>query len=152
MARRLLFLAVVFRPFLGQLPGEDLGDAGTLHLVHAQQVAVQAHLVSDLGGAAQVAEDETADGVEVLALELRAQGLVDDPYRDAAVYRVGAVREFADRGLLLVELVPDLVYGAVLRNYEDLAREVAGGEVGVETTLRLDGAQHVLDVNGADDP
>jgi hypothetical protein len=32
-------------------------------------------LVADLGGVAQVAEDEAADGVEVLAFELGAQAL-----------------------------------------------------------------------------
>ena len=44
-----------------------------------------------------MAKDQAADGIEVLALELRAQSLVYDPYRDTTAYGVGAVREFADR-------------------------------------------------------
>src|SRR5829696_1729539 len=193
--RRLPFRGVllplgVFGTLFRRLAGDHLGDTGAVHLVHAQQVAVEADLVPDLGDAAQVAKDEAADGVEVLALELRTQGLVNDPYRDAAVYRVGAVRELADRRFFFVELVPDLadylfddvlqgeeplegaplvydyrhlefvalelledpVYWTVLGNDENLAGEVAGRQVGVEAALRLDGAQHVLDVHGADDP
>ena len=62
----------VFGALFWRLAGDDLGDAGAVHLVHAQQVAVEADLVTNLGDAAQVAEDEAADGVEVLALELGA--------------------------------------------------------------------------------
>ena len=76
----------------GQLPGDHLGYAGAVNLVHAQQVAVEADLVSDLEDATEAAEHQAADGIEVLALELGAEGLVHDPYGDAAVYRVGAVR------------------------------------------------------------
>ena len=42
---------------LFRLPRDDLGDAGAVHLVHAQEVAVEADLVAYLGGATQVAED-----------------------------------------------------------------------------------------------
>ena len=52
-------------------PHYESGDAGAIHLLDAQSVAVEDDLVADLGGAAQVAEDEGTDGIKVLALELR---------------------------------------------------------------------------------
>ncbi len=107
------------------LAGYDLGDAGAVHLVDAEEVAVEADLVADLGDASQVPQDETTDGVEVLALERRSQSLVDDPYRDTTVYRIGPIRELADRRLLLVELVPDLAY--------DLLDDVLEGEEPLES-------------------
>src|ERR671914_29647 len=47
------------------------GYARTVHLVHLQRVLVQDDFVADLGGAAQSTEDEAADSLKVLALELR---------------------------------------------------------------------------------
>ena len=38
-------------------------------LFDAQGVAVEVDLVADLGGASKLAEDETANGVEVVALK-----------------------------------------------------------------------------------
>src|SRR5215210_1715775 len=89
-------------------PHGEAGHARTVGLLHAQDVPVDADLVAGPRGAPQVAEDEAAYGAEVLALEARAQRLVDRLDRDAAVHRVGAVRKLADRGLLRVELVADL--------------------------------------------
>ena len=42
-----LVLTVLRRLF----SGDDSGNPGAVHLFHAQQVAVQAHLVANLGGA-----------------------------------------------------------------------------------------------------
>src|SRR5687768_2316046 len=81
----------------------QLLDALAIHLLPAQHVAVESDLVSDLGRATQVAEDQAADGVEVLALERRAQDLVDRMDRDPAVYRVGSVLAPLPVRLLLVE-------------------------------------------------
>src|SRR3712207_5449981 len=180
---------IVLGLFFGGFTSDDLRDAGAVHLVHAQEVAVEADLVPHLGDATEAAEYQAAYGVEVLALERRAQDLVHHPDRDAAVYRVGVVGEAEDGRLLLVELVPDLadyllddvlegeeslegaplvydyrhlqllplevledpVQRAVLGDDEDLAREVARRELGVEAALRLDGAQHVLDVHRSEE-
>jgi hypothetical protein len=65
-------ILVCFAALGGFLSCDDLGDALTLDLLHAKEVAVEVDLVSNLGGAAYNAKDEAADGVEVLALELGA--------------------------------------------------------------------------------
>jgi predicted 2-oxoglutarate/Fe(II)-dependent dioxygenase YbiX len=74
--------------FLPAFAYDDLGYARAIHLVHPQVVTVEDELVADLGGTPELSEDETADGVEVLALETRGQRLVDLPQGGAAVYRV----------------------------------------------------------------
>lgn len=53
--------------------------AGTVRHLHPQDVALQVHLVADLGGASKLSEDQAAYSVEVLALEVRAHNLVDPP-------------------------------------------------------------------------
>src|SRR5215212_2079449 len=52
-------------------------------------------------------QNQAANGVEVRALELGPQRLVDVPYRDASIYRIPAI-VLAERQPLLVELVPYL--------------------------------------------
>src|SRR5829696_1214995 len=84
--------------------------AGTVHLIHPQDVVAHAYLVADLGDASQLAEYEAAYGIEVLALETGAQHLVDRPDGDASVHREGSVFEPLHVGLLLVELVADLAH------------------------------------------
>ena len=74
----MLRLAVGRRLFIG-LADEDLGDAGAVRFVYAEKVAVDAGFVSLLRHAAQVAEYEAAYGLEVLALELGAQGSLTSP-------------------------------------------------------------------------
>ena len=59
------------------LPHAEVGNAGTIDLLHPQLMLVNAHLVSNLGGAAQAAKNQATDGLEVLAAyeELRASFL-----------------------------------------------------------------------------
>src|SRR5215204_5694631 len=52
--------------------GDNRGNPGAVHLFHAQQVAVDAHLVAGLWGGSQAAGDEAAHGLKVLALKLRS--------------------------------------------------------------------------------
>jgi hypothetical protein len=92
-------------------------NAGAVHLLDAQGIAVEDDLVADLGGAAQPPEDEAAERVEVLALKARAWSLVGSPY--AAVYGIRAVVQLPYFRLLLVELVPDLA--------DDLLKDVFCG-------------------------
>ena len=51
------------------LPHNHLGDAGSVHLFDAQGVAAEEDLVANLGGAPKLAEDDAANGVEVVALK-----------------------------------------------------------------------------------
>src|SRR5215203_805224 len=68
------------------------------------------HLVPDLGGTPQLAEDQAAYGVEVLALETRTNNVVDLADADTPVCYVGSVFEPLYVRLLLVELVSDLAH------------------------------------------
>ena len=56
---------------------DDLTHARTVYLVPPQVGAIEDDLVADFGGTTELAEDETADSVEVFALEARVQCLVD---------------------------------------------------------------------------
>src|SRR5215204_1331137 len=86
------------------------GHPLALHLLHPQDAVANAHLVADLRRSAQLAEDQAAYGVEVLALEVGAHDPIDRPNRDASVHRVGSVLESLHVGLLFVELVADLAH------------------------------------------
>src|SRR4051812_7628393 len=129
-----LRLAVPRRLFVG-LADEDLGDAGAVRFVYAKEVAVDADFVSLRRHAAQVAEYEAAYGLEVPALELGAQCLVDFSYRHASVRAVGAVAHLSDGGFFLVELVADLA--------DDLLDYVFEGEYALERAPLVDDHDHL---------
>jgi TrkA domain protein len=76
------------------------------------------------------------DGVEVLALELGIQDLVDPMDRDVPVYRVAAVAKLADVGFfVLIELVPHLVH--------DLLQDVLYGDEPLERAPLVDNDDHL---------
>src|SRR5215208_1516728 len=82
-----------------------------------------------------MAEHEAAYGLEVLALELGAEGFVDVVYRDASVREVGAVAPLLDGGFFLVELVADLA--------DDLLDYVFQGEYALEGAPLVDNHGHL---------
>src|SRR5215208_5009399 len=82
-----------------------------------------------------MAEHEAAYGLEVLALELGAEGFVDVVYRDASVREVGAVAPLLDGAFFLVELVADLT--------DDLLDYVFQGEYALEGAPLVDDHDHL---------